>query len=74
MDTYPQGMAFLVWGITGVVLLISVFQFECERKGWPSISYQVGGWSAANPWLSRAIVLVFFFLLAHFVLNPLHPQ
>jgi succinate dehydrogenase hydrophobic anchor subunit len=73
MDTYPAGMAFVVWGITGIVFIISMLQLACDKHGWPSLSYQICEWSSANPWLARGYVLLLFVLLAHFVLNQLHP-
>ena len=72
-DTYSVGMAAVIWLIFGFLFAISVLEAYCDFKGWPTISNQVAHWSQRNRWLSGAIVAALFILLAHFVLNPLHP-
>ncbi len=70
-DTYPIGMAFVVWGITVIVFAISLIEVFCDYKGWPTVGYQIGEWSERNPWLAYVYIFASFLLLAHFVLNPL---
>ena len=72
-DTYSIGMALVIWLVFGLLFAISVLEAYCDIRGWPTISNQIASWSKRDRWLSAAIVAALFVLLAHFVLNPLHP-
>jgi hypothetical protein len=73
LDTYSVGMAWVIWVITGIGFIVAFVDVVCDLKDWPTVSDQIGDWSLRNPWLARALVALLFILLAHFVLNPLHP-
>ena len=73
LDTYSVGMAWVIWVITGIGVIVASVDVVCDLKDWPTVSDQIGDWSLRNPWLARALVALLFILLAHFVLNPLHP-
>ena len=73
LDTYSVGMASVIWAITFIGLFVSLVDVVCDLRDWPTVSDQIGDWSLRNPWLARLLVAVLFVLLAHFVLNPLHP-
>jgi hypothetical protein len=73
LDTYSLGMAGVIWAITFIGLFVSLLDVVFDLKDWPTVSDQIGDWSLRNPWLARALVALLFVLLAHFVLNPLHP-
>jgi len=72
-DTYSLGMAIAIWSVFGLLGIISVLEVYCDVRRWPTISNRIAGWARVNRWLSAAIVAALFILLAHFVLNPLHP-
>jgi hypothetical protein len=73
LDTYSVGMAWVIWVITGIGVIVACVDVVCDLKDWPTVSDQIGDWSLRNPWPARALVALLFILLAHFVLNPLHP-
>ena len=73
LDTYSVGMAYVIWAITLIGLFVALVDALSDIRGWPTVSDQIGDWSSRNPWLARALVALLFVLLAHFVLNPLHP-
>jgi hypothetical protein len=73
LDTYSVGMAWVIWVITGIGFIVAFVDVVSDLNDWPTVSDQIGDWSLRNPWLARALVALLFILLAHFVLNPLHP-
>jgi hypothetical protein len=73
LDTYSVGMASVIWAITFIGLFVSLVDAVSDLRDWPTVSDQIGDWSLRNPWLARLLVAVLFVLLAHFVMNPLHP-
>ncbi|HEY3217612.1 MAG TPA: hypothetical protein VGK15_00830 [Candidatus Limnocylindria bacterium] len=73
LDTYSVGMASVIWAITFIGLFVSLVDAVSDLRDWPTVSDQIGDWSLRNPWLARLLVTVLFVLLAHFVMNPLHP-
>jgi len=72
-DTYPWGMTAVIWLVFGLLAAIAALEAFCEFKGWPAMSDRIADWSVGNPWLARSLVTALFVLLAHFVMNPLHP-
>ncbi len=71
IDSYPQGMAIVVYVLFGILITISLLEVLCELKRWPSISHQVESWADRNPWYAGALLALLFIFIAHFVLNPL---
>ena len=69
--SWAIGMAAVVFLIFAGLALIAWLEWRCEQQGWPSISHRVEEWADRNAWFSGGLVTLVFFLLAHFVLNPL---
>ena len=73
MDTYAVGMAAVVLFVTFIAVFVTGIDAISAIRHRPTVSQQIGEWAYRNPWLARGVVGVLFTLLAHFVLNPLHP-
>ncbi len=69
MASYGQGIASVIGFVFAALFVISGLDLACQVRGWPSLGYRVRHWSADNPWLAAAFLVVLGTFLAHFFLN-----